>query len=530
VVFLNPISKMASSSQPSFQRPNPIPLSILTDSYKAGHFLMYPECQKMVAYGEFRAPYEGDSSDTRFIFTGMRYIIENFIAVPWTVEDVERADMFYKTHNAGFQPYPYPKDLFMKFVKENKGYFPVKIEALPEGSVANIHVPVYQITAEKEYSRLITFLETILTMVWYPSCVATLSRRTKDILQDAFVKSVDDEMNWLLDYKLHDFGFRGCTSVEQSILGGVAHLLNFRGSDTMTAAYYAQFHLNGGKPVAASIPATEHSVMTSWPSEEGAISNMIKHFGGPNTVFACVMDSYDYENALYNVVPKIADEHKQRGGTIVLRPDSGDPILCILQALDAGEKAFGAVKNKKGYKVINSCNCIQGDGINYKNVADILKAVLDKGYSAQNVAFGMGGGLLQKMNRDTMAFATKLSHLVDAQGNLRDIMKRPKTDGGKFSLPGILKVLRDPKTQNLTVYPIEAKDDGRKNELVVVYDNGPVNIKYPTFDEIRDNVAKEWTSTPKTPSNVLSQELKDKITKWEKDHKVGAFAEAKSDK
>lgn len=261
----------------------------------------------------------------------------------------------------------------MKFVREKKGYFPVRIESLPDGSVANVHVPVYQITAEKEYARLVTFLETLLTMVWYPSTVATLSRRSKDLIHRAFSESVDAEAMWLLDSRLHDFGFRGCTSVEQSVLGGVAHLLNFSGSDTMSACYYAQFHLNGGKPVATSIPATEHSVMTSWPSEAGAISNMIRHFGGPNKLFSCVMDSYDYENALYKVVPTIAEEHKRKGGLIVLRPDSGDPVQCILQALDAGEKAFGAVKNKKGFKVLNNCAALQGDGINYKTIEDILK-------------------------------------------------------------------------------------------------------------------------------------------------------------
>lgn len=75
-------------------------------------------------------------------------------------------------------------------------------------------------------------------------------------------------MSWFLIYsRLHDFGFRGCTSVEQSVIGGVAHLLNFTGSDTMSAAWYAQFHLNGGKPVGCSIPATEHSVMTSHKNE-----------------------------------------------------------------------------------------------------------------------------------------------------------------------------------------------------------------------------------------------------------------------
>lgn len=53
-----------------------------------------------------------------------------------------------------------------------------------------------------------------------------------------------------------------------------------------------QFHLNDGEPVAMSIPATEHSVMTAWRTEREALENMIEQFG--TGIFACVMDSYDY--------------------------------------------------------------------------------------------------------------------------------------------------------------------------------------------------------------------------------------------
>ena len=492
-----------------------VPVSVLTDSYKASHFKMYPECQKMVAYGEFRSPYpikmKGESSsDTRVLFQGMRYILENYIAVPWTVEDVENAEKFYKTHNAGNTEYPFPKELFMKFVKENNGYFPVKIEALEEGTVANVHVPVYQITAEKEYARLVTFLETILTHVWYPSTVATLSRRCKDIIAEAFKESVDPELMFLLDSRLHDFGMRGCTSVEQTILGGVAHLLNFNGSDTMSAAYYAQFHLNNGNPVAQSIPATEHSVMTSWPDEKKAIDNMIDEFGGNGKVFAVVMDSYDYNNALFNVLPTIAEHHKEKGGLIVLRPDSGDPVQCIRDAMKAGESAFGCTINKKGFKVLNGCAAIQGDGINYQTIIDILDAVLKDGYSACNVAFGMGGGLLQKVNRDTMAFATKLSHTVDKNGVKRDIMKRPKTDSGKTSLPGELKVIRNPNTGGLDVFPKEHDTGNAENMLKVVYNCGPVNIKYDSFDNLKASIEKNWESTPRNYDSI-TPELKAKM-------------------
>ena len=56
-----------------------------------------------------------------------------------------------------------------------------------------------------------------------------------------------------------------------------------------SACWYAQNHLNGGRPVGESIPATEHSVMTSWRSEREAIQNMIDKFGKQGAVFACVM-------------------------------------------------------------------------------------------------------------------------------------------------------------------------------------------------------------------------------------------------
>lgn len=485
-----------------------IPLSVLTDSYKAAHPFQYPEARRMVAYGEFRSPMKG-MDDDRVVFYGMRYIYDTMLNRQWTLADVEAADKFYSAHNAGFTPYPFPKDLFEKFVKENNGYFPVKLEALPDGTVCYPHVPVYQITAEHEYSRLVTFLETVLTMVWYPTTVATLSRRAKKIIREGFVKSVDEENFWALDSRLHDFGFRGCTTVEQSIIGGCAHLLNFRGSDTMSACYYAQFTLNEGKPVAQSIPATEHSVMTSWPSEKDAILNMIDHFG--DGVFACVMDSYDYTNAVTNVLGEVRAAKESKSGFMVLRPDSGDPVSVVLEGLRGAEKAFGADVNKKGYKVVRGAGVIQGDGIDIAVLEKILNATMEAGYSAQCVAFGMGGGLLQKVNRDTMAFATKLSFIEYKDGAQRLVMKTPKTDGGKFSLPGIMQVKRNADGVPV-VYPLDpqvALEGGHHtddNMLKVIYNKGPVGYKWETFDQVRERVETEWHKLP-AKWDAISPEL-----------------------
>ncbi|KAI9216931.1 nicotinate phosphoribosyltransferase family-domain-containing protein [Blastocladiella britannica] len=486
-----------------------LPPFVLTDSYKLSHYALYPEAQEMSAYAEFRAPFNKDATDHRIVFYGMRYLIESFVNKQWTAADLALTEQFLSTHNAGHTPFPFPIELFRDMIAENDGYFPVVIEALPEGSVIYPHVPVFQITAKGKYSRLVTYLETLLTMLWYPSSVATLSRRSKHAIAGAFIKTVEGAdpvtgAHPILNSRLHDFGFRGCTSVEQSVIGGVAHLLNFDGSDTLSACFYAQFHCNAGKPVGASIPATEHSVMTSWPSERAAMANAIEKFGGG--VVACVMDSYDYIHALEKVLPSIKAEKVAKGGFLVLRPDSGDPIETVLQALRAAESTFGVTVNSKGYKAPIGCGVIQGDGINDAMLVKILVAVEQAGYAADSVAFGMGGGLLQKVNRDTMSFATKLNYVVDMDGTKRDVMKVPKTDAAKTSLPGKLAVVLAGPQALPTVVPFDdpaavaARADGTAL-LRVVYDGTDPAVRGRTqhwdlFDTVRARVEREWHARP----------------------------------
>jgi len=283
----------------------------------------------------------------------------------------------------------------------------------------------------------------------------------------------------------------------------------------MSAAYYAQFSLNNGKPVGESIPATEHSVMTAWPSERAAIENMIKHHG--KGLFACVMDSYDYTNCLDNILPLIKEAKEAAGGHMVIRPDSGEPVEVVLMGLKAAEKTFGTTVNEKGFKVLKGASVIQGDGIDHAVIKKILHAAMTEGYSAQCVTFGMGGGLLQKVNRDTMSFATKLSYIEPVEGKARDVMKFPKTDSEKVSLPGILKVVRDEKGIP-TIYaaddPIEGQD-----LLKVVYDCKPVQDAFPEdFDTLKARVEEEWHNIPAF-HDPISPQLRDKMDVWVKDMK-----------
>ncbi|KAJ1965851.1 hypothetical protein GGI12_000480 [Dipsacomyces acuminosporus] len=479
-----------------------LPLPLLTDSYKASHFALYPEAKQASAYAEFRQGFDKDTEDERIVFYGMRYIIEEYVSRRWRKEDVDLAEAFFSTHNAGFTKYPFPKELFLKFISEKKGYFPVRIEALPEGSVVYPHTPVFQITANDEYAPLITYLETVLLMVWYPSTVATLSRRSRTEIERFYAETVADDGMQTLDSRMHDFGFRGCTCVEQSMVGGAAHLLNFEGTDTLSAAFYVQYKLNNGKPVATSIPATEHSVMTSFRSEYEALVTTISAYG--EGVFACVMDSYDYARALSDVLPAVAQAKLKKGGFMVVRPDSGDQVEAVLMGLRAIDKVFGHTVNEKGFKVIDGASIIQGDGVTPATLSKILAAVHEAGYSAQCVGFGMGGGLLQKVNRDTMSLAVKLSSITYKNDTTRDIMKFPKGESGKTSLPGHFAVHSDPAQNGAPVVyrSVDAPEDS-ENLLQLVYDCGPVKGHvWDDYNTVRRRVGEQWSKFPAKHSAV----------------------------
>ena len=202
----------------------------------------------MMAYCEFRKSFEGDEADQRIIFYGFKQIIEEYLNKKWTIQDVEKSINFLETHNIGFTPYPKKnnenentildeiKFLFKLVIDEYDGYFPTKVSALKEGSVVYPHVPVFTIVAEKPFEKFISFWEPIFLQLWYPSTVATLSRKVKELIKSSFEKSVDEDFHFLLNRyfikhflyylsRLHDFGYRGCTCLEQAIIGGSAHLV-----------------------------------------------------------------------------------------------------------------------------------------------------------------------------------------------------------------------------------------------------------------------------------------------------------------
>lgn len=462
------------------------------DSYKLSHFLQYPSgTAHMFSYIEARKNNSGLDHLDGVTFFGLRTFLKDHLSRPLTHNDVSDAAEIAKAHGE-----PFPEKQLRKIVDHYQGWLPVCIRAVKEG----MHVPFGEVLVTVECHDpdlfwLPSYIETsLLRSIWYPTTVCTISGHVKQVIKRYLEKTSDDPDGQLL-FKLHDFGARGVSSGESAALGGMAHLVNFRGTDTIEALVAARRYYDADM-AGFSIPAAEHSTITSWgrENEVKAYRNMIRQFGKPGSVYAVVSDSYDIYNAVDHLWGEaLKDEVIAAGGMLVVRPDSGDPIDTPCRVIDHLAKRFGTTKNSKGYRVLNNVRVIQGDGIGPEEVERILSILEMHGYSADNTAFGMGGGLLQKVNRDTFSFAQKCSAIAGTDGKWVDVYKDP-VGGGKTSKRGVITLTNGvierlehgkyvryeaPVTKRVS----ELRNDER-NLLDVVYDRGLV-CRTQTFDEVR---------------------------------------------
>lgn len=451
-----------------------------TDSYKLSHWVQYPVgTDGMFSYIESR----GGKFDRSVMF-GLQMILLDFFARRITREDVVIAKEIAAAHGE-----PFNEAGFLRIVDTHDGFWPLRIRALPEGTVVPSGVPMVTVeSTDPDLAWAVSYVETLMLQLWYPVTVATLSWSVRRVIA-GFLEETSDDAASQLPFMLHDFGYRGVSSPQTAARGGLAHLVAFRGTDTLAAVLAARAYYD--EPMAGySIPAAEHSTITSWGSEAEveAYRNMVRQFGKPGAIFACVSDSTDIYNAVDNLWGEaLRQEVIDSGAMLVVRPDSGDPIEVVLRCARLLEKRFGADTNSKGYKVLRNVRLIQGDGINDRTVRDILATLKLNGYAADNIAFGMGGGLLQQVNRDTLKFAMKCS-AIRIDGEWRDVWKNPVTDPGKASKRGRMTVLRDRDTGELKTALI---DDGvwhdtarYEDAMVTVWENGDLLRRY-ALSEVR---------------------------------------------
>ena len=458
---------------------NPI---LNTDSYKASHFRQYPAgTTNVFSYVEAR----GGAYD-RALFFGLQAILKAEFNTPVTRADIDEAEALLVPHGL-----PFHRVGWELLIDRHGGHLPLEIRAQAEGTIAQVRLPMMTVVnTDPDFFWLTSYVETALLRVWYPITVATISNGVRRLIRKHLV-ATSDAPDAELPFKLHDFGARGVSSHQSAGLGGLAHLTNFQGTDTLAAILAARRFYN--EPMAGfSIPAAEHSTITSWerPNEADAYANMVSQFGKPGGIFAVVSDSYD----LYNAVEHIWGERLRQqvidsGATLVVRPDSGDPVEVVSRTVNLLADKFGTTTNGKGYRVLNTVRVIQGDGVNPVSIEAILNRLTAEGFSASNIAFGMGGALLQKCDRDTMQFAYKAS-AAKVGGAWRDVYKDPVTDTGKRSKRGLLGlgndngVFRTVAVRDADFQPVE----GGLNALEPVWRNGEL-LRDEPLSVIRARVA-----------------------------------------
>lgn len=430
-----------------------------TDSYKVSHWKQFPpKTRKTFYYIESRGGADN------LMFFGIQAVIKKLLSNFPTLEDVQMGSTFWKAHGLDC----FNQEGWEKLVK--LGYYPVKIRAVKEGGIFKTKSVLVTIeNTLDDFYWLPGWLETRLLQVWYPITVATKINECKKVILDNLKVTGTPEA---VDFKLHSFGYRGASSEETAEIGAMAELVSFKGTDTTPGLLGVMDYYNTDDMVGFSIPAAEHSTVTSWGKDRefDAYRNMLNEFAKPGALVAVVSDSYNLSRA---VIEGWGGELKQQildsGATLIVRPDSGNAKRVVLRTLKQLGDAFGYTINDKGFKVLNTVRVIQGDSINGpESITEILEAMRLERWSGDNIAFGIGGGSLQQVNRDTLKFAMKCS-AIEIDGVWSDVFKDPSDAPWKASKKGRLD----------------------NSDLLDVYVDGNF-VKEYTFQEVRDNALEQF--------------------------------------
>jgi nicotinamide phosphoribosyltransferase len=516
------------------------PLFIL-DGYKNWHHKMYPAGITQLYSNMTPRSYKHLKCD-KSVFFGLQYYLKEYLIKQWQenffnipkdkiVKDVKRFHWAYSGVDFDTTHIEKLHDL---------GYMPLRIKALPEGSLVNEKIPYFTITnTHPDFAWLVNYLETQMSTSIWDLCVnATIAHQYKKLLTEHANKTCDDTN--FIQWQGHDFAQRGRSS-QESTLNQAGHLLSFTGTDTIPSIFMLEEYYNADitkELVGASVPASEHSVQTSY-GKENELDSFVRILDiFPSGIVSVVSDSFDLWEVCTTFVTKLKDKILARDGKLVIRPDSGDPVdiicgrkipkcknfneaeyyyrgyvrdeknlfivdnvcydvaihsgkefLCQRYNLTAADKGvvellwdvFGGTINSKGYKVLDShIGVIYGDSISLERADAICKRLEQKGFASNNIVFGIGSYTYNYNTRDSLGIAVKSTYCV-VDNEPRNIFKDPVTDNGlKKSARGLLKVEIDNDKYVL-------KDEvslGEENtgELKTVYENGVLLVDHKLSD------------------------------------------------
>ena len=466
---------------------NPI---YLKDFYKVGHIDQYPASTELV-FSNFTPRKSKIPGVNHGVFFGLQYFIKKYLTQQFN-------ELFFNelTPNqlGQYKNFIY-KTLGMNILSThigalcNLGYLPIEIHALPELTVVPCGVPALVIfNTHPDFYWLPNMLETLLSCtLWQPCTSATIAREYR-VLLDKYAAETSDIPEFV-DYQAHDFSMRGMSSVESACTSGMAHLQYFKGTDSIPGMFFNQKYYDHPLHI-ASVPATEHSIMSSGGKEnEFETYYRLIHDIYPNGILSIVSDTWDLWKVVSEYLPRLKDTIMQRQGKIVIRPDSGNPVKILCGDDESSNKyarkglieclwdIFGGTINSKGFNQLDDhIGAIYGDSITRDRASNICARLKDKGFASTNIVFGIGSYTYQYNTRDTLGWAMKSTY-CEINGIGRPMTKDPITDDGtKKSHSGILKVVKINGSHGYVYKVLENQrwDDfyADNNELKLVYKNG----------------------------------------------------------
>jgi len=444
-----------------------------TDSFKHSQYSMYPPgTEYLSSYIESRG---GPFPATMFV--GLQAFLREYLTTPVTVDNIDDAEFLSRE-----QGVPFNRKGWIDLLNEHGGFLPVEIEAVAEGTVVpTSNVLVQIVNTDPKYFWVTNFFEAaILRSVWYPTSVGTISWMCRKIIEEALRRTSDHPE--MARKFLHDFGFRGVSSLESGALGGMAHLVNFDQTDTAGGPLAAKKYYNAVAPGFSAVNM-EHSAVSAWtrPKEGTMFRAIMDAYKGRVPFVGLLTDTYDHEYCVRHILGGELKEAIQNfPGMIGARADSGDPEQVPADTTEWLMESFGHEVNSKGFKVLPPyIRIIQGDGLTLETFRGLYIELERRGLSADNVFCGMGGGLLQRVNRDTLNFGQK-TNAVCVNGQWIDVCKTPTGSSMKRSKPGRLAL-----KYSDGVYQTVRRDSipAEENVLKPVFRNGKL-LRMWSFSEV----------------------------------------------
>lgn len=477
---------------------------LAADSYKVNHYSQIPRGVKWV-----QSTIVARKPNKRFnkiVSAGIRMLVLGLQSVRITMDDVLEAER--ETREQGYE---FNKEGWMRIVTECDGKLPLRVYGLPEGTVVKPGTMLVAIENTKDWANwLPSYVETIAQCaIWKFSTVATISKGVYETLLH-YAKLTGSDLS-MVSYGLHNFGNRGADSWEAAAWSGMAHAMIFSGSDSLRTNADIKRLYRTEKAYLSSVEATEHFTMCANSDAKNrndlgaavmaverleAVVKRVKETGVGIPLMSVVIDTYDDIRFVRDFLgsPELKERIKNSGGKLVLRPDSGDPLVKPIEILNLVGDVFGFTVNDKGYKVLPPyIGVLQGDGINQDSIPQILGNCGVAGWATGNLVFGMGGGLTHEAGRDEFSFSQKATAVSYADDPTDvdawiDLLKAPKTDMGKKSLSGyIVNVMVDGVVTSVNRKDLLADEVNYVDELV--FEDGRDLMQDVSFDAVKARAA-----------------------------------------